>query len=368
MFTLKSNIAITITDNENNQFTVSNFPICNVEIKRSRKELTATAKITMPRNFNYTISKKAMLANPNLNLNTFFKRGSQITIQIGYREYGLYTEFTGYITQVSSGYPLELECQDEMWKLKQTNFTKTWKAGTKVYQILEDIYPVTGTGRLPSIAPPIQIGGLVAIKQSAAQILDQLRKYGFHCYFDTDWSGQNLLIVDFAEALHPGTHINYQFGKNVVEYKNLCYKSKDDVLIRIDAVSMLPNGKIIKPPKIAKLLPNGKTKVVTDIIGDADGEVHTLTYFNLSQDDLTQIANKELAKLKYDGYRGYFTTFGYPLAKPGDMAVLVDPINTDRNGTYLIEAVETSFGIKGFRRKITLERLLSQPGNTTTSS
>jgi len=311
---------ITITDPTGTNYLEFPFVI-EVKIKKSRKTLTNTAKITMPRNIRIL----------NGDINSIIQRGSKVVIQLGY-DGNLTTRFTGYVSSVNAQIPLTIDCQDDMWMLKQNSFTKTWGKGTKVADIISYIY----TGKTQVV--DLTIGGLNAVKQSTAQILGDLKKFGLQCYFVND-----VLVVDFAGVIHgTGNEIFYNFYQNIIENK-LEYKLKDDTRIKVVGTSKLPNGK--------------KYQIVA---GDNDGEIHTLHYFNMTQDQMQLIVNAEINTLKYEGYKGNFTTFGLPEINEGDIAVITDPLYPEHNGSYLTEAVEITFGAEsGYRHEITLERKLA---------
>jgi len=322
MYILSSNI--TITDPTGTKYLEFPFVI-ECKIKKSRKTLTNTAKITLPRNLRVL----------NGDINTIIQRGAQVTIQLGY-DGNLQTRFTGYVASVNAQIPLTIECQDKMWTLKQNSFTKTWKAGVKVSEIIEYIYPAS------ALVVDLSIGGLVVVKQSTAQVLEGLKKFGLQCYFDTDAFGNEQLIVDFAGVVHThGKEVIYDFWGNIISNK-LEYKLKEDARIKVVAVSKLANGKKIQL-----------------IAGDNDGEIHTLHYSNMSQDQMQKIVAAEIGKLKYDGFKGSFTTFGLPVIEPGDIAVMQDAKYPEHDGSYLTEAVEETFGVKGYRFEPELERKLA---------
>jgi hypothetical protein len=299
----------------------------NVEIEKSRLTLTNTAKITLARKMTiYDKGKPTGLQK--VDVNTFFKRGLKVEIKLGYDD-ELVNLFTGYIARIDSKIPFTIYCEDEMWNLKQNSFTKAFK-NVKVAEIIKYIY----SG--PAQIVDLQIGGFKIAKESPAQALLKLKKYGLQCYFD-----QGVLIVDFAGAIHQGKEIIYDFDQNVID-TDLEYKSKDDIKIKVVGVSKLRTG--------------GKIEIVA---GDPGGEEHTLHYVELSKAELQRIVDAEINKLKFDGYKGDFTTFGIPLAAPGDKAFLIDKTYPERNGSFLIQGVKTTFGVNGYRNNITLERKLS---------
>lgn len=313
MFRLSSYIKITDpTGNKYLPFTFFN----EVVIEKSRRTLTNTASISLAR--------KILILNGDIN--DIIKRGSEVEIWLGY-DGNLVKEFTGYVTNVGAKTPVVIDCQDKMWNLKQNSFTHTWKK-VKVSEIIKYVY--SGVTQIVDL----EIGGFVLKQESTAQALDKLRKYGLQCYFNND-----VLVIDFAGALHKtGKELIYDFNRNIVD-NNLDYKRKEDARIKVIGVSKIRKG--------------GTVQIVA---GDADGEVHTLHYTNMDKTQLQKIVTAEIDKLKYDGYKGDYTTFGLPYIEPGDTAILLDQEYPEHQGSYLIEAVKTTFNTSGFRRNLTPER------------
>jgi hypothetical protein len=312
-------IHITFTDQKSANSLEFDF-VHEVEIQKGRKELTNTCKITLPR-------KITVL---NGNINTILKRGSKVVVKLGYDK-DLMTEFTGYIARIDARIPFVVFCEDEMWNLKQNSFTKSF-ASVSLKQLISYIYP--GTSRVSDL----RLGGFVIKQQSTAQVLEALKKFGLQCYFDVD----GVLVAEFAGSVSGNRkEVLYDFNINIID-NDLEYKRKEDIRIRVKGISKLPDGKKIEV-----------------FFGDIDGDERTLNYVNLEKADLIKIVEKELDKLKQDGFKNGFTTFGLPYAVPGNIAVLTDNEYPERNGSYLIEAVTTSSGIKGYRRKIVLERKLA---------
>lgn len=90
--------------------------------------------------------------------------------------------------------------------------------------------------------------------------------------------------------------------------------------------------------------------------GDTDGELRTLNYYNLSKADLEKVAKKEAERIRYEGYRGSFTSFLLPQVQHGDTVILDDKKLPDRKGSYLVKSVTTTFGQGGGRQKIEIDR------------
>ena len=327
MFTLSSNI--TITDPTGN-FSLSNLPVIDCKIKKSRKTLTNTATITLPRNL------KIFNNSQSVDINTIIQRKATVSIQIGYNG-NLVTRFVGFVSNVGAQIPVTIDCEDMMWLLKQDNHLKSWGKGTRLLDIVKFLYP---TGNV--VVADMEIGGLTAKNQSTAQVLDSLKKFGLQCYFDTDATGNITLYVDFpGKTYSTSQQVVFDFYQNIIDNK-LEYKLQEDLQVKITATSTLDNGQIIP---------------IT--VGDEGGEENTLKYYNMDKPNLQQIVDSELAKIKYTGYRGTFTAFGEPLINLGDQTVLQDPLYPEHNGTYLTESVDISFGVDGYRQEPELERKLS---------
>ena len=326
MYTLSSNI--TITD-PSGAYYLDSLPVIECKIKKSRLTLTDTASITLPRNL------KIFKNNQSVDINTVIQRNAAVSIQLGY-DGNLVTRFTGFVSKVNAQVPVTIECQDQMYQLKQTGFTKTW-GKVKVAEIVSDIY--TGAAQVVDL----EIGGLTAKNQSTAQILDSLKKFGLQCYFN-----KGTLIVDFPGAVFSScTPLVYDFYQNILENK-LEYKLKEDFNIVVKGTSTLDTGKVIKIPK------------ADDNSDEENGaEVIKLDFYNMDENHLQTIVTEETNAVKYDGYRGSFTTFGLPVIEPGDIAELHDPLYPEHDGSYLTESVEITFGVDGYRQEPELERKLS---------
>lgn len=323
MIALTSNIKITDADG----LLYLDFDFVNeIEIAKSRKTLTDTAKVTIARKL--SVFRNDTNGVP-VDIKQIIKEGSKIEISLGY-DGDLRTEFTGYIARVGAKVPLVIECEDQMWQLKQNSFTKAWKK-VSLSEVISFIYDG------PVKVANIELGGLVIKQQSTAQVLEALKKFGMQSYFEN-----GILIVDFAGSFTGiRTEVFYDFQKNIID-NDLVYARKEDIKIKVRAVSKFHNGKKVEL-----------------VVGDPTGEEHTLHYVNVDKKDLEKIVKAEIDKLKYNGYKNGFTSFGLPYSEPGNIAVLSDPEYPEHDGAYLIEAVNTTFGMNGFRRKVSLERKLA---------
>ena len=134
------------------------------------------------------------------------------------------------------------------------------------------------------------------------------------------------------------THV-YHCQKNVRQTR-LSYKRKEDVKLRINATAPQLSGKKLK---------------VTVGSQDADARVISRNFnYVSSEDELKQLADKELETIRYDGYEGSISGFGLPRTLPGDALKIIDDKEPERSGTYLIESVDISYSRNGFARHNTI--------------
>ena len=308
MFTLTSNIEI-----GNLQFDY----VHECRVDSSWKALTSTAEIELPKNLNIEGDK----------LNNIIKKGQPVTIQCGY-DGNLNNEFNGFVTGLKPGIPFKVICEDEMWNLKQTN-VKLHYSNITLKKLLADIMPanVKYTCIDAELGPVnTRFGGA-----SIAMLLEEIEKtYGIRSFFQN-----GVLNVGFVYPTTPEVQY-YDFEKNIIE-DALEFRSKEDDKIRVKAISILPN----------------KNKI-TVFAGDLTGAIRTLTYYNISKEQLVANAEKEINRLKIDGWRGNITTFGEPFAQHGGAADLTDTDLPERSGRYYIDRHQVKFGVDGYRRTLHL--------------
>lgn len=292
------------------------------EVESTWELLTDTCEITVPRKLSF--DGKAIVQGESL-----FKRGDQVTVKSGY-DGVLNTLFTGYVSAIKPGTNLIFMCEDAMWKLKQQTITRSYKEVT-LKQLLADICPIGFE------VPDVNLGQFRISHATPAQVLEELRKtYGLQSFVRDGvlYSGLAYWPSDQQSSV-----FRYQY--NIID-DDLEYQRIDDVQIKVRAVSMLEDN----------------TKLEVEV-GDPDGDLRTLTFYNLNEADLKETAEREAERLRYEGYRGSFETFGEPFVRHGDIAIIQDPTYPDREGSYLIKKVVYSTGVSGYRQNIFLDRKIS---------
>lgn len=288
-----------------------------VTIESSWKELTDKAVIYLP----------AALKIDKNKLQDAIPKGTAVKIELGYESTGLKERFNGFVSRVHPKVPIEIECEDLMWKLKQIQVNENAKNETmqayltRVLNVEVDCFEIT----IPS---------LIANKITGAQLLDQIKSdYGFSTFV----RGGKLVVGKQYDPATQNKHIviiDQAFNSNV-KAQSLEYAKKDDVKFKVTAISNMANG----------------TKEEVEV-GDPEGEARTLNFFDIPKSDLQAIAGEEMKRLNYDGYRGELTLFGEPFCQHGDILVFQNTQESDKTGEYFVDSVAVYFGVQGYSQNI----------------
>lgn len=299
--------------------------IVNVMFDQSWRQLTDFGALTIPRKVK-TLDGK--------DVTKLIKRGDRIEIDLGY-DGNNKREFIGYVTDLTVGFPVIINFEDSMFLLKKTTHNLSGES-IQLKELIDQIVPSNIERKVINT----ELGGYNFANVSAAQILQTIQKeQGIYSYFKGE-----VLHVGFAYDFQ-FREIDYNFEENIREDNNrLNYRFADEVNYKVKAISILPDN----------------TKITTQI-GDIDGETRTLHFYNIkTESELQRIAQEEIKKLKFDGWRGHFRTFGYPRAQHGDQANIVDPDFPEYGkGAHFIDRVVTHSGTSGFYRDITPGRRAS---------
>lgn len=306
-----------------------------VEIKRGISSLVGTAKIKVP---STAVVKKTDGSRLNVLTAQAIKRGDFVTIDLGYNG-KLFREFTGFVSRVNLTQPVEIECEDAAFQLREKTIAKIYggkKKSVTLGAVLSDIVAGTGitvdTGglevKIEKLILATDSGGTVSRLEALQHVID---RYGLVGYFDT---GQNL-FVGLRQGKRKGT-VKLKIGWNTIKDDELKYHNKDEQKVKITAIYVDKLGK--------------RTEVK---LGDKDGEARTIFLTDVSDPkQIEKLALNELEKYKFNGFAGKITAFLQPFAEPGSIIQLSDPQYSSRNGNYYCDGVEISFGESGARRKI----------------
>jgi hypothetical protein len=299
------------------------------KVTRSYDKQTQTASVTLPRNVQY--NKKNIYEGAN----AIMRRGDKIKIIAAYFPNETVI-FEGYISKINNNVPIELQCEDAMFLLKQAIapnlvFPKSVNLRTLVAKML------TNTN-IPFKAINAELGQIRLQGASVGKVLQVLRdQYGLYSYFVN-----GILRVGLAFYPADAKEAVFLFELMVKDGMNLTYLKKDDVKVQIKGILVTNNAR------------------EEYIYGDPTGGIRTVFQYGGTKADLDLKCNSFLEQANYTGYYGSFKTFLEPLVVPGDYAIVDSWKYPERKGKYLIKSVTTEVStIEGGKQTIELERRIA---------
>jgi hypothetical protein len=318
----------------------------NCEIHSSWEDMTSTAVIVLPKRVDtlyreidggeFSQYKKvpAVFTGPD----RLFNKKDAVEIYAGY-DGNNKLRFKGVVTRVDPQLPLTIYCEDEMFMLKQKTVKKLSLASASLDEILKAIIPAPYTYQTEDI----RIGKFKIENASVIETLDYLKKtFGFMVWFREGVIHCGLKYQTNKIELAANSKLPvFHFQHNIIESGSLEFKEPGDVSYQVQVINI-----------------KDKNKRHEITVGDVDGEIRTLHFYDAKDSDLEKLANEQLNRMKYQGFRGSFTTFLEPMVQHGDAVHLVDGVMEDRNGKYMVKAVDTKFGVGGGRQTIELDQLI----------
>jgi hypothetical protein len=326
MLTLICNIKIF---NQKQAKQVSVNYVNDIKINSSIRNLTDTAVVSLPVRIFY--KDKPIL--------DFIDKGNEIEIKLGYSQYGLELVFAGYITKIVKSEVLELQCENEMYRLKfvtvKPEIFKKFNFKTFFKQYLNDI-EIEQTG-------DIDFGSMdIKTEMTMAQALDEIMKiYTFlNCYF----IGKKLVVAMLTTPFAEKEPKFLKIGTNTIS-DTLEYTAKEDVKISIKATSILKD--------------NSKLEVIVPTEAkDGKGDYEQRHFYApecTTQEELKKFAEKKLEEYKVDKITGNVTIFGIPFIEKTDNVIIYDNEREEiDNKNFFVDAVNYKFGVNGYRQEITL--------------
>ena len=267
---------------------------------------------------------------------TKFNVGDKIEVWLGMTENRRKKEFEGYIKSVDNAQVMTLECIGYEYELTNSLKTRTF-AKTNLKELMQYIIADTSI-TLHGDVPTVEMTNyVIPADMTAREALQQIKeRYGLTIYL----SGSELYAgLDFVPRKGSA---KYSLGVNTIGTNELKHSTQDRK-IKIKAV----------------LVRKDNTKIETEV-GDPQGEQRTLFFYDANGlADLRKMAEAQLGKMNYAGYRGKLTTFLLPYACPAMVAEIKDIHQPSRNGKYEIRTVTTRFTTSGGRRVIELGKQMS---------
>lgn len=310
--------------------------VTEVEINSSLEDLTDKARLTIPKKLKYKRNGQ-IVNNVVSGENPLFKRGSKVELWAGRgKNNPLNRVFVGYVSDISPRLPLEFSLQDEMWKLKQITVKNYSEKNLTLKKLLADILPGYKVNALD-----VTLGWFRIKRSNVAAVLDHLKShYGLTCNFRDGvlYAGLRYLTTNPLEL----NVSEFTFEQDIIDDDNLVYRREDDIFIKLKAISI-----------------NDKNEKVEVEVGDPQGDQRTMYFYGVSKADLQKIAEENLVKMKYEGFFGSFTTFLTPQVRTGEAVRLINKKLPEKNGIYLVKAVDTKYGFDGGTQTIHLDRKIA---------
>ncbi len=291
--------------------------VTSVEITRDTEKLTDECKITLPKRLKWDGEAQIPV-----------KRGDSIKVWTGYGD-DLELAFVGYVRNVGVKTPIVLTCEDEMFKLKQTACTKKAYKNVTLETLLKD----QGITRFKVFGEQ-NLGQFRVTDETVAALLGRLHESGIRSFYRYE-NGTPVLYcgVIFERDTKPAQV--FSTGVNIISDSSLEQQLAANIRLSVKAVSIMPNNKKIKVE-----------------VGDKDGERRTLHTYNKTEAELKAWAEQEIKRLKVDGLKGSFTTFGYRLVDKLDAIGI--KIDGHKMGVYQVKKNVIKYGTSGYRQEITL--------------
>lgn len=326
--------------------------------------------------------------------------------------------FTGFITSVSVDTPLVLECTNMAHILasvstpnisaKATLMVKDFLDDDGEYHLLKDTgIPLAASSKGSTIAVS---GGSISNNLTIADVLTEWNKSGVLCMMETKSDGSVQLRVGLTYYAGKGggglpnndkKYITYNGGNNTIKLiqfdwdvaqdkltlkrndkkylaveaqgrtkENQFFKltvrknpDPDDEGWMIDADSQfqIVNRRKVKDRKKMKFV-NGtySTKRIEGHLTDPAklDKYHVIQYIStkvgITEEELIEEAKQYWANYNPNGISGSIVIFGDLFIKPTEIVGLIDVRQPEKNGYYYVEAVNTTFGINGYRRELSI--------------
>lgn len=301
-----------------------------IKIKRSIHTFIDTATIKIPA----TVRLKqtgTSTASASQKAADKIKEGDCVQIQLGYNDLDQ-IEFDGFVKRVNASTPCEIECEGYSWQLRKKSIAKGFPK-TTLRDLLAFVIKDTGI-KLSDQIPDVPLSNIYIKNENALDVLTFIKEKLFMTvYFMGKELYAGLAYLRLPKGPGP-SEVIYEIGNNVVKDNELKFRKADDIKVKIKTIHF-----------------TDRNHPVVGEAGDSEGAIRTIFVQEVANPaKLKELAERKLKDLKYDGYEGKITAFLQPFALPGTKVVLRDKAYKEREGSYLLESTEVSFGLNGARR------------------
>lgn len=337
-----------------------------------------------------------------------FKVGQRVNIKLGYND-GLKNMWDGYITAYNSDSNFEIECENMAYKLKLKQAPKfeTTVTGTKVNDVLGEKYDLLkDTGfQIHSDTKKfdIEIGKIkITDNFTVADVLNDWSKFRVYCFLKYDAQTEDSMPTIAVGRPYSSSKSQPQFpdDTNGIPFKirfDYHVAQNELKILRTDPKFLAVQGKALGADEkffqvTVRLNPDYDpsdssskefqtanatqiSKKTHKLTGNttADGadtktKVDLSTYtvvpytspnMRIDSDKLVEESIEYFRSYNLNGISGHLTIFGDLALSPAVQVELIDDRNPSKNGVYLVEEVTTTFGVNGYRQKLSLPYRIS---------
>jgi len=313
-------------------------------------KFTDTARILMPNKFRRTqiVNKNIIAGTTNL-----FKRGDAVSIKIGYFPI-LVEKFKGFISKVRADSPMILECEDQMFLLKQVNLKTRLFTNPTIKEVVEYATASQAGLVIEFDDETAKIGDFHVENKgfiNAVTVFEVLKKqFGYNIYFENG-TLQVRVLKSILSLNRPVHDMGMQF--NVISDTMEFQRDDDtDQMVRFESKQDDNSVLLFFGTKV-----DGQT--VINNTAKFAGVTHSWTVPDLTEAQIKKIINDNIDKYIWEGIKGSIVTFLEPSVVVSDKIKIIDFKNRDNEGTFLIKSVETGFGINGGRQTIQLRNKIT---------
>lgn len=325
------------------------------------------------------------------------KVGQRISIRIGYND-ELKTMFDGFIVTISSENDITLSCENMAYilKTKQAPNIHIPAQHATINNICGEKYNLLkGTGfelHPDTKKEDIRVGSLMITDNfTIADVFNSWNRAKLHTFLKYDNNekfgfpkiavsrpyssanrSDNVSPLDSAFDIH--------FDYHVADNK-LTFAQNDPLFLAVQATGVAQSGKFFtltvrKNPSYDPLNKSSKKYQVVNVRetstkkekknrkrGIMNDKVDLSTYtiipyvsktFGVTIDKLKDEAITWFETYQENGIEGTVTIFGDYGLSSAVLVNLIDNINSDKNGIYIVEEVTTNFGVNGYRQTLKL--------------
>lgn len=337
-----------------------------------------------------------------------FKVGQRVKIELGYNGL-LKTMFEGYISAYNSASKFEIQCENMAYKLKLKQAPKIeTPSSTSVNDVLGDKYGLlkdTGFAiHSETKRFDIQIGKVkITDNFTVADVLSEWSKYKVYCFLKYDENSPDSM---------PGIAIGRPYSSSKSQpvfpqdseanpfriYFNYHVAEDGLKVVKTDPKFLAVTGKALGSDEkffevTVRLNPDYKTTVAGSkefqtvnatqiskkthkVTGNTTAEgaqtktkVDLSTYtivpymspnMKINSDKLVEETIEYFKNYNLNGITGSITLFGDLALNTAVQVELIDNRNPSKNGIYITEEVTTTFGVQGYRQKVTIPYKISR--------